>query len=493
MSKTAAVVGSGFGGLAAAIRLQAAGIETSVFEALEQPGGRASVFSLEGFTFDAGPTVITDPQCLYELFALSGKRPEDYIQLLPVTPFYRLFWPGGESFDYCQDLESTFKEIAKFNADDVEGYKKFLQYSKEVYREGYERLASHPFLNFSSMLKVLPELIRLRADRSVYKTVSRFISNEKLREAFSFHSLLVGGNPFKTSSIYTLIHYLERAGGVHFPVGGTGALVKALVRLFEDIGGKLHLNMAVQSISRKADRATGLKVRGQELPFDFIISNADVVHTYSHLLQDRDSRNTGASLKKKSHSMSLFLIYFGTDKKYPQLAHHNILFGPRYKGLLDDIFGGKNLPEDFSLYLHAPTRTDQSLAPESCEGFYVLSPVGHKGHLDIDWKKVGPMYADKILKSIEERLLPGLRDHIIVKKIFTPDDFETRLNAHLGSAFSLEPILSQSAYFRVHNRDKHIKNLYFAGAGTHPGAGLPGVISSAKATAQLITREVGLA
>jgi phytoene desaturase len=489
MNKTrVAVIGSGFGGLAAAIRLQTAGFQVDIFEKRDQPGGRAYVFRDNGFVFDAGPTVITAPQCLRDLFEGAGRRMNDYIELIPVNPFYRLFWHDGTVFDYSNDETMLFDQIRRLSPGDEEGYRRFLAYSKEVYREGYERLAHVPFLNWMSMVKVAPQLIRLSAHRSVFKTVAGFVKEPHLREAFSFHSLLVGGNPFQTSSIYTLIHYLERSGGVHFPRGGTGALIQALVRLFEELGGKLHLNRGVERVVTHEGRVTALRdVRGDVTPFDAVVSNADVVHTYRHLLKDEPrAAKKGRALAKKRHSMSLFLIYFGTKKKFPALAHHNVIFGPRYEELLKDIFDRGVLAEDFSLYLHAPTVTDPSLAPAGCEGFYVLSPVPHLGKANLDWSVEGPRYAERILNALDQRLLPGLRENLVTQRIFTPADFKNELNAHWGSAFSLEPLLTQSAFFRVHNRDEKIPNLYFVGAGTHPGAGVPGVVGSARATAELM-------
>lgn len=483
-----AIIGGGFGGLAAAIRLQAAGCQTVIFEKRDLPGGRAYVYRDHGFTFDAGPTVITAPDCLRELFSLSGRSLENYIDLLPVQPFYRLFWEDGYQFDYSDDLVSVENQIAKRSPHDREGYQRFLKYSEEVFREGYEKLAHVPFLNWWSMASVAPQLVRLKAYRSVYSIVAQYIHDPHLRQLFSFHSLLVGGNPFTTTSIYTLIHCLERKWGVYFPKGGTGALVQALVKLYEELGGKVLVESEVAEIVTKDNKVGGvITADGRREAFDAVVSNADIMHTYDALLK-REPRveATRRRLSRMSYSMSLFLIYFGTRKKYPNLVHHNILFGPRYRELLQDIFEAGRLAEDFSLYLHAPTRSDPSLAPPDCESFYVLSPVPHLGKLPIDWETEGRRYAEKILTYLERHYMPGLRKALVTKRIFTPEDFQSELNAHLGSAFSLEPRLTQSAYFRVPNRDRHIKGLYFVGAGTHPGAGIPGVINSAKATAGLI-------
>jgi phytoene desaturase len=335
-------------------------------------------------------------------------------------------------------------------------------------------------------------LIRLGAYKSVYTTVSKYIQDNHLRQAFSFHSLLVGGNPFSTSSIYTLIHYLERNWGVFFPKGGTGALVQGLLKYFQEMGGQIELNSEIETILTENDKVTGLKLKnGQTYMCDAVVSNGDVLNTYKDLLKHCiPAQKKAKVMKSRDYSMSLFLIYFGTNKIYPNLAHHNVLFGPRYEGLLQDIFKNGILPDDFSLYLHRPTISDPDLAPPGCDCFYVLAPVGHLGNLKVDWSVEGEKYSDKILSYMEEKYMPGLREHIVVKKIFTPQDFETELNSHLGSAFSLEPKLTQSAYFRLHNKDSKIGGLYFVGAGTHPGAGVPGVVNSGKATANLMIQEL---
>ncbi|HWH79454.1 MAG TPA: phytoene desaturase, partial [Candidatus Binatus sp.] len=486
----AAVIGSGFGGIAAAIRLQAAGFKTVIFEKRDQPGGRAYVYRDGGFVFDAGPTVITAPDCLRELFTLAGRSLDDYIELIPVSPFYRLFWQDGYQFDYSNDATQLEKQIGEKSPRDLDGYRQFLRYTENVFREGYENLAHVPFLNWSSMVAVSPQLMRLQAFRSVYSMVAKYIKDPHLRQLFSFHSLLVGGNPFTTTSIYTLIHCLERKWGVFFSRGGTGALVQAFLKLFKELGGELRLDAPVAAIDTDNGKVIGVTSALGREDFDLVVSNADVVHTYDRLLR-QEARATAMTrrLKRMSYSMSLFLIYFGTCRKYPNLLHHNIIFGPRYKELLRDVFSRGRLAEDFSLYLHAPTRSDPSLAPEGCDGFYVLSPVPHLGKLAIDWASEGPRYAERILQYLEQNYMPKLRSQIVTQRIFTPQDFKVELNSHLGSAFSLEPRLMQSAYFRVHNRDENIKGLYFAGAGTHPGAGIPGVVNSAKATAGLILQD----
>jgi phytoene desaturase len=492
--KRAAIIGSGFGGLAAAIRLQTAGVDCVLFEARDKPGGRAYVYEQDGYTFDGGPTVITAPHCLDELFALSGKRREDYVDFLPVTPFYRLLWQDGTRIDYAGG-DALLQQIRELSPGDAEGYERFVAYSKEVFQKGYTELAHAPFLRFSDMLKVAPSLARLRADRSVYSTVSRFVKHEKLREALSFHSLLVGGNPFETSSIYTLIHYLERNWGVFFPRGGTGALVRALVRLFEELGGELRLSCPVEQV--RVERGASVRhlvtsAAGREEPFDLVVSNSDLHFTYSRLYAgEPEARKTTRKLERADWSMSLYVLYFGTDRPY-DLAHHTVLFGPRYRGLLDEVFHGKKLPDDFSLYLHAPSVTDPSLAPPGGATFYVLSPVPHLGNAPLDWDRIGDAYGDRILESLEH-VMPNLRQHVVTRRSLTPQGFASELFAHHGSAFSVAPKLTQSAWFRPHNRDPKIPGLYIVGAGTHPGAGVPGVVSSAKATAGLVLGDLGIA
>jgi phytoene desaturase len=488
---TAAVIGAGFGGLALAIRLQSAGIQTTIFEKRDKPGGRAYVYTDDGFTFDAGPTVITDPDCLEQLWALSGRRLADYVTLLPVTPFYQLCWEDGYRFDYANDQQEIDRQIGEKSPDDVEGYRRFLSYSEDLYREGYEKLGTVPFLNFWSMIKVAPQLMRLESHRSVYSKVSQFIKDDQLRQAFSFHSLLVGGNPFRTSSIYGLIHALERKGGVWFAKGGTGALIAGMVKLFEDLGGTVRLNAEIDQMETNDDRVTGVVLKdGSRHAFDQIASNADVVHTYKHMLRETSrGRSNARALEKKSFSMSLFVIYFGLKTEHPELKHHMVLFGARYRELITEIFSADGLAEDFSLYLHAPSVTDDSLAPPGSSAYYVLSPVPHLGTADIDWSVEGPKYRDRILKYLNDHYIPGLLEDLVTVRHFTPFDFRDELNAHLGSAFSVEPVLTQSAWFRPHNRDDEISNLYIVGAGTHPGAGIPGVVGSAKATAGLMIED----
>lgn len=485
------MIGSGFGGLALAIRLQSAGIDTLILEKRDKPGGRAYVYEDQGFTFDAGPTVITDPTALEELFALSGNRLEDYVRMLPVNPFYRLCWEDGYRFNYVNDQDELDRQIGLKSPSDVAGYGKFLAYSKAVLQEGYIKLGHVPFPDFRSMIRVAPQLIKLESYRSVYGIVSRFIKDPHLRQAFSFHSLLVGGNPFETSSIYALIHALERQWGVFFPEGGTGALIQGMLKLFGELGGEIRLNVEVDEIVVEQGRVAAVRLKsGEQIACLLTASNADVVHTYDRLMRnDSVAKRKAVSLKKMRFSMSLFVIYFGLKGVRNDLEHHTVLFGPRYRELLKDIFHGDELAEDFSLYLHAPTVTDPSLAPPGHSAYYVLAPVPHLGHADIDWNTEGPRYRDRILAYLEQHYIPDLKRDLVTSRIFTPYDFREELNAHVGSAFSLEPVLWQSAYFRTHNKDQQIKGLYFVGAGTHPGAGIPGVVGSAKATARIIVDE----
>jgi phytoene desaturase len=486
--KTAVVIGSGFGGLALAIRLQSAGVQTTVVEQRDKPGGRAYFWERDGFVFDAGPTVITDPACLAELWALTGRDMAEDVQLEPVLPFYRLNWVDGTTFDYSNDDQALRQQIERLNPDDVAGYGRFLHYSEGVFREGYEKLGHVAFLDFASMIKAAPSLAKYQAWRSVYSIVSSYVKDEHLREALSFHTLLVGGNPMTTSAIYALIHKLERDGGVWFAKGGTNRLVAGMVALFERLGGELLLSDEVQRIETLGDKATGVVLAsGRTVAADAVASNADIMHSYRDLLGgNRAAQRTRQRLERKRFSPSLFVVHFGVEGTWPGIPHHSILFGPRYKGLLEDIYDHGVLSEDFSLYLHHPTVTDPSMAPEGHSTFYALAPVPHMGKFPRDWAEVAPILEKRILDEVGRRLIPDIHQRIVTKFSYTPADFATDLHAHMGSAFSLEPILTQSAYFRTHNRDAAIPNLYFVGAGTHPGAGIPGVVGSAKATAKLM-------
>ena len=488
MSRRAIVIGAGFGGLALAIRLQSAGVATTIVEARDRPGGRAYHWEKDGFTFDAGPTVITDPPCLQELWALSGQDMAADVDLVPVMPFYRLSWLDGTTFDYSNDEAALRAEIARLHPSDVDGYDRFLAYSKGVYKQGYVKLGAVAFLDFSTMIKAAPALMKYQAWRSVYSIVSSYVEDERLRQALSFHTLLVGGNPMTTSAIYALIHTIEKDGGVWFARGGTNALVGGMVRLFERLGGTLRVGDPVAKIETTGDRATGVTTHsGWHSDADMVACNGDLMQSYKALLAGHPRGAKAAkSLSRKRWSPSLFVVHFGVKGSYPDIAHHSILFGPRYKGLLGDIYGGV-IPDDFSLYLHHPSITDPGMAPPGHSAFYALAPVAHRGKAKADWDGAfGERFADAILEEVERRVAPGLRANLVTRFHYTPADFHRDLSAHLGSAFSLEPVLWQSAWFRAHNRDDAIDNLYFVGAGTHPGAGIPGVVGSAKATAALM-------
>ncbi len=490
--KKVAVIGAGFGGLALAIRLQSAGIQTTVIEARDKPGGRAYYWERDGFTFDAGPTVVTDPPCLKELWALSGHDIAEDVELMPVKPFYRLNWADGTNFDYTNDEAVLNAEIAKLNPRDVAGYADFLKYSAGVFEEGYVKLGSVPFLDFASMIKSAPPLIRYQAWRSVYSIVSSYIENDKLREAFSFHSLLVGGNPMTASAMYALIHKLEKDGGVWWAKGGTNRLIAGMAKHFERLGGTLRLGDPVVHIHSLGDRVTAVETKsGWRESVDAVASNGDIVHSYADLMPDNGhAQRRAKSLKKKKFSPSLFVVHFGIEGTWPGIAHHMILFGPRYKGLLDDIYKHGVLPEDCSIYLHHPSVTDPSMAPRGMSTFYALVPVANTGKLPINWDEIGPQFEKRVLDEVGRRLIPDIHSRIVTKFSYTPKDFSVDLSAHQGSAFSLEPLLTQSAYFRAHNRDDAIRNFYLVGAGTHPGAGIPGVVGSAKATAGLMIEDL---
>jgi phytoene desaturase len=494
MSEKVIIIGSGFGGLGAGIRLAARGYDVEIIEKRDKPGGRGYTYKLDGFSFDGGPTVITAPFMFDDLFEAAGRKREDYVEFVQLDPFYRIFDHTGRSFDYNDNTAFIQEQIKRWNPADAQGYQEFMDTTQAIFQKGFVELADKPFLNVSDMLRVAPDLVKLGSYRSVYGYVSKFIENEFLRRTFSFHPLLIGGNPFDSSSIYAMIHYLEREWGVHFAMGGTGALIDALALLFEEIGGRFRFNTEVAEILFDRRRATGVRLAdGSVHTADHVISNADVAWTYLNMIPSkaRGLRNSDLRYKHLTrYSMSLFVIYFGTKKRYTdsELAHHNIILGERYKGLLQDIFKDKVLADDFSLYLHMPTITDPSLAPEGHETFYVLSPVPHLGG-NIDWRQAAKPYRDTIMQFLEDSYLPDLQENIVVEHMIDPLHFQNTLNSHLGAAFSVEPTLTQSAWFRPHNRSEDFDNLYFVGAGTHPGAGLPGVLSSSKIAEFLIVGE----
>ncbi len=487
MSKRAVVIGAGFGGLAAAARLRAMGHQVTVLEAGHQPGGRARAFERQGFHFDAGPTVITAPYLFDELFELFGKDRRDYFELVPVDPFYRVAFADGRHFDYVGGDERLFSQIADFNPADVDGYKKLVEHSKRIFDVGYTELVDADFSRFGDMMRIVPDLLRLRAYKSLYGLVAHYIKDDALRQVFTFQPLLIGGNPFRAPAIYLLIHWLERKWGVHFAMGGTTSIVRGLTRLLGEVGVELRLDAPVERIEVQNGRAKGVYLGdGSFISTDLVVANADPATVYTKLVDPAARRkHSDAAIARKRYSMSLFVGYFGTNKTYPELAHHCILLGPRYRGLLTDIFDKKKLTDDFSLYLHAPTRTDPSLAPEGGESFYVLSPVPNQKS-GIDWSVEGPRYMDRILDALDAEHLPGLRDNLATQFHVDPRYFEGELRSYRGAAFGLEPTLRQSAYFRFHNRSEDVEGLYFVGAGVHPGAGLPGVLSSAKVLERVV-------
>jgi phytoene desaturase len=486
-----AVIGSGFGGLAAAVRLQTRGYQVDLIEARDMLGGRAYVYRQDGFTFDGGPTVITAPFMLEELFEGAGRRMKDYVEIVPVDPFYRIEFHDGRSFEYNNNEAETIERVRAFSPGDVEGYQEMIRRAKAIFQKGFIELSDKPFLRFSDMLPIVPDLIRLESYKTVYRFVSQFVKDPLLRRVFSFHPLLVGGNPFQTTSIYALIHYLEREWGVHYAMGGTGALVSALGRLFEELGGRIHLNSPVEEIVVPNGHATGVRTRsGEFFAADAVVSNADVANTYRKMLPaHRRRKYTDAKLERMRYSMGLFVLYFGTRKQYPEIRHHTIILSPTYRELLDDIFNRKQMSGEFSLYLHRPSATDPRMAPPGCDCFYALIPVPNQ-QSGIDWTVEGPNLQQRALEFLDRNYLPGLMANLATVRTLTPLDFETTLNSYAGAGFSFEPLFTQSAWFRPHNQSEDIPNLYFAGAGTHPGAGVPGVLSSAKIAEKLICRNL---
>jgi len=490
----AVVIGSGFGGLAAAVRLGAKGYRVTVLEKLDAPGGRAYVYKQDGFTFDAGPTIVTAPFLFEELWKLCGRKLSDDVTLVPVSPFYRIRFQDGSHFDYSGDPQAMRAEIARFSPDDAGGYDAYMKTSEAIFKVGFEQLGDVPFSKWTDMAKIAPEMIRLSSYRSVYSLVSKFFRDPRLRIVFSFHPLLIGGNPFTASSIYCLIAFLERRWGVHFALGGTGRLVDGLVKLIEGQGGAVHCNAEVGEIIVRDGAACGVRMTsGRVIDADIVVSNADSAWTYRHLLPaSARSRWTDRRIERARYSMSLFVWYFGTRRRYRDVPHHTILLGPRYKELLTDIFERKILAKDFSLYLHRPTATDPSLAPDGCDAFYVLSPVPHL-QSGTDWSIAAEKYRRAISRELGNTMLPGLENEIVSSRMLTPQDFQDRLSSFRGAAFGLEPVLTQSAWFRPHNRSEDIDRLYLVGAGTHPGAGLPGVLSSARVLDSLVPDAQSLA
>jgi len=489
MKTTAIVIGSGFGGLSIANRLQSLGINVTVFEKNERVGGHAYQLQKNGYTFDLGPSLITAPDIIQRIFEAAGKRMEDYIPLIPLDPFYRLYFHDGSFMDYTGDPERMKAEMAKFNERDARNYDKFMELAGGIHNAVITNgLGSTPF-DLGTLLKFIPSAVRLKAVQPAYSVVAKYFEDPRNRFAFSFHPLFIGGSPFTSPAVYLMIPYLEKAGGVWFTKGGMYSLVQALERLFLEQGGSIRTNTAVEQILTENGKAVGVRVNGETLRADIVISNAHFAHPYLDLLKNTPRRKwTPRRVANLSYGMSSFLLYLGVRKQYPQLLHHTLILSERYKALVEDIFDHKIVADDFSMYLHAPTRTDPGMAPEGCESIYVLVPVPNLAG-SFDWNTKKEWYANKVLDFLEQWGLEGLRDNLDVMEIFTPEDFRDQRNNYLGSAWGVEPRFTQTASFRPRNRSEDIRNLYLVGASTHPGAGVPGVMLTAEATEQCIRND----
>lgn len=483
----AVVIGSGFGGLAAAIRLSVKGYDVQIYEKLDGPGGRAYVHRQDGFTFDMGPTIITAPFLLRELWSLCGRKFEDDVNLVAMEPFYRIRFDDGSHFDYNGDPVHMRAEVTRFCPDDLGGYEQFLKVCEDCKVLGFEGMGDQPFDSLGDLVKAIPDFLRMGAWRTIYDQVARHFRNDKLRIVMSFHSLLIGGNPFSVTAAYALVNALERTWGVHSPMGGTGAIVKGLVGLLDGLGVPIHYNAPVVHIEVQGGRARGIRLaNGQKISADLVVSNGDTAWTYRHLIDAKDRAHwSNARIERGRYSMGLFVWYFGTNRRYEEVPHHMLVLGPRYRELLEDIFKRHVLAQDFSLYLHRPTATDRSLAPPGCDTFYALAPVPH---LDsgTDWSAQAEPMRKAIAQRLSETVLPGLESHLVTSHVMTPQTFHDRLWSYKGAGFGQEPLLLQSAWFRPHNRSEDIEGLYMVGAGTHPGAGVPGVLMSAKALEKVV-------
>ncbi len=475
------VIGSGFGGIAAALRLKAKKHNVTLIEKQKDLGGRARVFKKNGFTFDGGPTVITAPYLINELFQLFNKNPEDYVKIQPLNTWYRFIFEDGFKFDYSGNEEKMREQISQIDKDDVLGYEKLVNFTKKIFDKGFTELSDVPFDKPSFMLKQIPSLLNLKSYKSVYSLVSSFIKNEKLRRLLSMHPLLVGGNPFTTTSIYGLILYLEKKWGIHYSMGGTGQIINGMEKLMIEENIEIIKGQEVVKIISKDKKIVGVKLdNNKEINADNVICNADPPAVYSKLTNSKSRSSIfNWKIKRMDYSMGLFVYYFGTKKRYDQVEHHTIKFGNKYKEHLDDIFNKKRLNNDISYYLHRPTATDKSMAPDGHDCFYVLVPVPNN-QSGLDWSVEGDKIKNLVIDKMEKNLLPNLRENIVEEFYLTPDYFEKELNTKYGSGFSIQPKFSQSAYFRFHNKSEIYDGLYFVGAGTHPGAGVPGVLSSAK-------------
>ena len=482
MAKKIIIVGSGFGGLASALRLRAKGFEVTLVEKHSDLGGRARVFKKGSFTYDGGPTVITAPYLFEELFSLFNKKISNYVEIVPLDLWYRFVFSDGQTFDYSGDEKSMEREVKKFSDIDFRGYKDLVNFTEKIFNKGFTDLSDKPFNNLTFMLKQIPSLLSLKSYKSVYKLVSNYITNEKLRRVFSMHPLLVGGNPFTTTSIYTLILFLEKKWGIHYSMGGTGSVVKALEKLMHEENIKIIKSAEVTEIISNDNRVKGVKINNSEIiECDYIVCNSDPPNVYQNLIKSKNDYNFlfKQKMKRMDYSMGLFVYYFGSKKQYKNVAHHTIYFGNSYEKHLDKIFEKKILSEDISYYLHRPSATDPNMAPKGQDAFYVLVPVPNNLS-NINWSNEGEKFKNLILEKMDSSVLPGIKNNVTSDFYLTPDYFEKDLATLHGSGFSIQPKFSQSAYFRFHNQSEIFKNLYFVGAGTHPGAGMPGVLSSAK-------------
>jgi|TARA_B110000881_G_C18596653_1_gene531897 phytoene desaturase len=488
MAKKIIVIGSGFGGIASALRMRAKGYDVTLLEKHPDLGGRARVFKKGEFTYDGGPTVITAPYLFEELFTLFNKKISNYVKIVPLDLWYRFVFEDGSDFNYSGDDESMEKQINKLSKKDVEGFKKLVKFTEKIFDKGFTELSSKPFTNVIFMLKQVPALLKLKSYQSVYKLVSSFISNEKLRRVFSMHPLLVGGNPFTTTSIYTLILFLEKKWGIHYSMGGTGSVVNALEKLMLEEKIQVFKNSEVTSILNDNHRITGVKINNSEtIDCDYIVCNSDPPNVYKNLIKSKNNYGFlfNQKIKRMDYSMGLFVYYFGSKKQYKDVAHHTIYFGKSYKDHLTKIFDNKILSEDISYYLHRPSATDPTMAPKNHDAFYVLVPVPNNLS-GIDWSKQGEQFKNLVLNKMDQTVLPGIKGNVVSDFYLTPDYFEKELSTLHGSGFSIQPKFTQSAYFRFHNKSEIFDNLYFVGAGTHPGAGMPGVLSSAKVLDELL-------
>jgi phytoene desaturase len=482
------VIGSGFGGIAAALRMRAKGYQVILLEKHPDLGGRARVFKKNGFTYDGGPTVITAPYLFEELFFLFGKKISDYVKIVPLDLWYRFVFEDKTTFDYSGNETSMEKEIQKFSKTDVSGYKKLVNFTKKIFDKGFTELSTKPFNDIIFMLKQIPALLKLKSYQSVYKLVSSYISNEKLKRVFSMHPLLVGGNPFTTTSIYTLILYLEKKWGIHYSIGGTGSIVNALEKLMEEEGIKIIKNAEVTEMLSSDNKIEGVQINNKENVYgNYVICNSDPPNVYKNLIKSKKKYGFlfNQKVKRMNYSMGLFVYYFGSKKQFKEVAHHTICFGKSYENHLNKIFDQKILSDDISYYLHRPTATDSSMAPKDQDAFYVLVPVPNNLS-GIDWSNEGEKFKELVLTKMDQTVLPGIKESVVSDFYLTPDYFEKELSTLHGSGFSIQPKFTQSAYFRFHNKSEIFDNLYFVGAGTHPGAGMPGVLSSAKVLDELL-------